>query len=600
LSFQPIPAQSIFSGKIVDQNSEPIPFAHIRVENTNIGTVSNHEGVFKLVANLDYENSIAVISSIGYKPKKVVIHDGYQIIFLNEDLTQLAEVIIVAKDYGRELVLKAINAIPKNYPTTNEKHMGFFRETTFWENEKKPIYIAEAVIESVKKDYTKKNKLGDVKLIEFRKYESEKLDSLETRIYAGSHHIHRFDIVARRHGVLRNPDSYKFDIVDTLRQNGKDVYKISFKKKKKHSGHLYILEDSFAIVKAEIEQNSNFDILDDDRQFLAYTVSYEQGEDDLWRFMNSNYKTTFRKKTGLLNLTSEYVSTDVQVAKDDIPYMERLQFSEILLDNTKEYNPNFWNSYNIIAPNEISEELFRSIDYSTRRNTTNYPTNLVDFIKRISFEMGLTWTTFDIAPNNVSYTNSIIDIQETNEALNKGSLSFSSSIFYSISPYFMIGYANERNISRTGISSNDFVVTSNFNLNPKGRPITISPRVHFGFQKLNYFIQNFNLEEDIEIDGKTIYSANVDAYLSQRGFRLKPTLVLKVEQSKRISFLISTAYNFSLTDKDGILFREKDGFILFPRKVFLENGQENLSIEYNGEQSFENTVSINLGIAFKF
>lgn len=598
-SFQFILAQSIISGKIVDSNNEPIPYAHIRLENTNTGTISNAIGVFKIVVNIENKDKLLIISSLGYKTEKINLNDEYQTITLTEDITQLNEVVIVSKDYAKELIEKAINAIPNNYPTSNERHTGFFRETTTWETEKKPIYINEAVIDAVKEDYTKRNRSGDVKLIELRKYKSEDLDSLNFRIYAGSHHIHRFDIVARREAFLSNPKAYNYKIVDTLRQNEKDIYKVFVEKKNENSAYVYIQEQTFAIVKADIKLNSDFGNLGN-REFFHFTVTYEQGEDKRWRFMSSYYKTAFKKQGKILNLTSEYVTTDVKPNNTKIPYLEKLQFSEILLDETKEYNPDFWNNYTIISPNEISESLFKSIDYTKVEKEKKQSDNMSDFIKRMSFEIGLTYTALDIAPNNINYNNSVIDIQQNNNAINRSSVSFAISIFYAIKPYFMIGYANESKILRTGINSNDFVIAGKFNLNPNGRPINISPRLHIGYQELDYYLKQFNLEEDMEIDGKEINSEKVNVFLSQRGFRIKPGMVLSIESSKHVSFLISTSYNLHLNQKDGLVFREKGEAGLFPRKIFLENGQENLSIETSQEDLFENTININAGIAIRF
>lgn len=606
-SFQCILAQSIISGKIIDSNNEPIPFAHIRLENTNIGTISNDIGVFKLVVHIENKDKLLIISSLGYKTEKITLDDEYQTITLTEDVTQLNEVVIVSKDYAKELVENAIKAIPNNYPIVNERHTGFFRETTTWENEKKPIFINEAVIEAIKEDYTKRNKSGDVKLVELRKYEGEELDSLDFRIHAGSHHIHRFDIVARREAFLSNPKAYKYSIVDTLRQNDKDVYKVLIKKKNENSAHVYIQEETFAIIKADIKLNSNFGIFGNrylyllgNREFLNFTVTYEQGEDKRWRFMNSYYKTAFKKQGKILNLTSEYVTTNITTNNREIPYLERLQFSETLLDETKKYNSEFWNNYTIISPDEISESLFKSIDYVKLEEERKQSDNIPDFVKRISTENGLNLTTFNIASNTINYNNSVIDLQQNNNEINKGSVSIALSIFYAVAPNFLIGYASESKISRTGINSNDFVIAGNFNLNPNGRPINISPRLHFGYQELDYYLKQFNLEEDIEIDGKEINSEKVSVFLSQRGFRVKPGLVLSIESSKHVSFLISTSYNLHLNQKNGLVFREKGEAGLFPRKIFLENGQENLSIETSQESLFENTISINAGIAFRF
>lgn len=591
-------AQTTVSGKIIDQNNAPIPYAHIRIDNTNIGTVSNENGQFKLTT--DTKNIVLVISSLGFETKRIALKKDYQIITLMEDATQLSEIVIVAKDYdyAKELIKKAINAIPDNYPKIDERHTGFFREVTTLESEEDPVYIAEAVIEAIKKDYYKQRRAGDVTLKEFRKYEGIALDTMSYRIYAGSHHIHRFDLVARRQGFLENPNGYNYKILDTLRQNGSDVFKVSFKNKRGESGHVYIMDESFAIVKADIEQTENFIVPGTNRQYLKIIVSYEQGDDNIWRFKNSYYNTVFKSQGRLLNLTSEYVTTDVKPNTNDIPYIERLQFSENLIDETKDYNPNFWNNYTIISPNEVSETLFASVDYSKEKDTDEK--SFSDILKKPIIEFGFTWTSVNIASNTIDYSNGPINIQQNNEEVTNGSISLAISIFYPISQKLMVGYANESKLSRTGITSNDLVVAGTFNANPKGRPFTISPRLHVGYQDIQSFVQDFNIKESVEIDDTSIDFKNTAVFLSQRGFRLKPSLVLRIEQSKRLGFFVSTAYNIPINNKSGLLFRKKGFSSLFSSKTFLENGNENLSINSDSDQIFQNRFSINAGITFSF
>lgn len=594
---QCILGQSIVSGKIVDTNNRPISFAHIIIETSNKGTIANEDGVFRLLVTEENLSKRLIISSIGFRTKKVTITDQYQTITLAEDITQLNEIVIVSKDYAKELIKKAINAIPNNYPTTAERHTGFFRETTTRNGEEKPIYITEAVIEAIKEGYTKRNKSGDVKLIEFRKYESDMVDSLPTKFYAGSHHIHRFDMVARREAFLSKPDNYQYKIVDTLKQDGKDIYKVSIREKNENSAHIYIQDKSFAILKAEIKLTSNFGVLGP-REYFNFTVSYKQGNDNLWRYNNSNYETAFRRQGKVLNLKSEYVTTDIEANKDNIPYLERLQFSDIILDETKEYNPNFWNNYTIISPNETSEALFKSIDYSAKNDEDKESKDQTSLRKRLLFEFGFNWTTFNIASNTINYTNSSLDIQQNRASTNENSLNLSNSVFYRIKPYFLIGFSNEFKISKTGISASDLVIAGNFNLNPNGRPISISPRLHFGYQQIDHFIRQYGLDEDISINGKRIKSDKLDVFLSQRGLRLKPSLSLHIEQSHRLGFFISTSYNFSLNNQKGLSFRERGR--LFPKRVFLKNGQENLSITSTKDNLFENIISISAGFTFKF
>lgn len=61
-------AQFQFKGKIVAEDDSPLPGAVIRIENTNIGTISDANGDFTL-SSID-EGIVLVVSFVGYKPLK--------------------------------------------------------------------------------------------------------------------------------------------------------------------------------------------------------------------------------------------------------------------------------------------------------------------------------------------------------------------------------------------------------------------------------------------------------------------------------------------------------------------------------------------------
>jgi len=67
--------------------------------------------------------------------------------------------------------------------------------------------------------------------MESRKYVSKQLDTFPYGIYGSAHHMHRFDIIARRSEFLSNPHKFNYEIKDTLRFLGKNVFKVFFKVK---------------------------------------------------------------------------------------------------------------------------------------------------------------------------------------------------------------------------------------------------------------------------------------------------------------------------------------------------------------------------------
>jgi len=89
-------AQSALTGKVTDQTGEPIIGASVKMKGTNLGTITDVSGVFKL--NGTGKGTI-VISYIGYQPQEIAISGKSNItVQLKEDQKSLEEVVVVG--YG--------------------------------------------------------------------------------------------------------------------------------------------------------------------------------------------------------------------------------------------------------------------------------------------------------------------------------------------------------------------------------------------------------------------------------------------------------------------------------------------------------------------
>lgn len=602
--------QTNISGKIVDEHNKPMPFVHIRLENINLGTISNENGLFKLVIGKGHEDKAIIISALGYQTQQVFLEEGDYVIQMTPDVTHLQEVTIKATDRGKELIKKAIEAIPKNYPLVEERHFGFFREVTHWNKQKEPIYIAETSIESIKKSYSKKQLSGDVKLVEVRKYKSTQLDSTNVRIYAGVHHIHRFDVVARREAFLQKLDRFKYKIVDTINRRDKNVYKIHFRNKEKISGYVYILDSTFAIIKAEFKQSSGFNhflFSPENRKYLNYTVTYEQGKDSLWRFKQSNYKTAFKRKNKVLVLSSEYVTTNIEPNSKKMAYSDKFQYSDILLNKEKVYKPDFWNNYNIVLPNKEYEDLFKSMGHSLKTINDNHTQDeqlqgkskkWIDILFRLRQEMSFTATSIGVASNRVTFGNTALNIQQSLNSSRENVYGISYSLLYELKPHFFIGYAGETKISKSGISSHNLSLIKCININPNRRPVFIVPGINLGYQEQKYFLGNFTASEDFNVNGKSFRSGKTAVFLSQRNVSFQPNLSLSVEKNHRFNVLFSMKYNIPLNKNSGLLLQEKEGFFLFRKNTFVKNGTENLIIEHSNDL-LKNNIGVSAGIVYR-
>lgn len=95
------------TGSVLDKNGVPLPGASIVVKGTTIGTSTDFDGNFTLNAPQDATTLVA--SYIGYTTKEVPISKDPITITLQEDASQLEEVIVVG--YGTQKKSDVVNAV---------------------------------------------------------------------------------------------------------------------------------------------------------------------------------------------------------------------------------------------------------------------------------------------------------------------------------------------------------------------------------------------------------------------------------------------------------------------------------------------------------
>lgn len=87
------------SGKILNENNQPLPGANILIKGSQKGAISDFDGLFKIT--LESETDLLIISYTGYKTKEVaVLGKKYITVTLNPDQNVLNEIVIVV-GYGK-------------------------------------------------------------------------------------------------------------------------------------------------------------------------------------------------------------------------------------------------------------------------------------------------------------------------------------------------------------------------------------------------------------------------------------------------------------------------------------------------------------------
>lgn len=597
-----IKAQEHFGGKITDTKGQAVAFAHIQLDKTGIGTVSNKNGDFKLRIPHHIKVRTVNISSIGYLPTSAELSSSNQVIVLREDVRILKEVTITPRDYARELVEKAISRIPDNYPAKAEMHTGFLREKVWWEGHAQtPVYIAESVLRSAKEPYTEKHDHGIVKLLEGRKYEGKALDTLSYRIIGSAHHAHSFDAVARREAFLSNPNAYIYEITDTTRLQNQEVFIVSFKKKRNH-GHVYIIDSSFAIIQVNFhyKEFSSFSFWDIGRKFMDYTTSYYLAEDGRYRLKYTNYTTEFDRGKQPFVLHSEYSTTHISSEYEYIPYLDRIQSGEILLQKTGEHDPDFWKDYNISIPDTKADSLFRLSEKFANPKTslqasTGKSQKIIKALFRLSFSYELIYTPLHV--QNYTYD---LNVSNINVSGNSGNQMIStygivSGIYYRLKRDFSLGIKTTDAFTKSRMKSIDLAIFKDININPAGRPVYITPGLQAGHLTIRHFQKEFSFENSFNINSKKFDSGKMDIYLQATGLRVLPTISIGMEKSHRWQFMLTAGYNMMLTYQHGLSLDETDEFFLKQKKTFVKDERHGLTI-HNNRRLLRNSLNLSIGV----
>lgn len=387
----------VISGQLKDQKTgKGIPYANIGIPERGIGTTSNDDGKFTFKVPEYYSSSTLIVSVIGYKTFKNPVKQFTSPVIIELEPTSytLAEIEIIDEAGVENIIKKAVQRIPDNYPSQARNALGFYRESRT-DSMDQHIYLAEGVLNIYKTSYTN-SKEGMVSLVQGRKINLK--NPLDTIIRGGfsSGHMaaHRFDFVKNREDFI-NEDffpAYKYWIENITTYNGRQVYVIGFdkdpsgkglKRQKvgrtsiinrifgrsksklldaRLKGKVYIEKDSYAFIRAEFEvtkqglkRYEDYPLYSGNWSSNTYIVNYQQVEGK-WYFSDA-LREGGRRTGG--TYSNEIKITEIDTKKGQpLPYLDRLDRGEEFVDMTGRYDEHFWKSYNTVP---MSEKLTESM-----------------------------------------------------------------------------------------------------------------------------------------------------------------------------------------------------------------------------------------------
>ena len=369
---------------------------NVSVPGTNIGTVTNSDGLFSLkIKDAEIVRGLEV-SHIGYLNTQISLKENKDLstltVWMIPAPNLLSEIVIFGNN-ARGIVEEAIRKIPVNYSPNENMLTTFYRETV--QKRRRYISVSEAVIDVYKTAYNDRVPVKDkVQLQKGRRLLSQKnSDTLAVKVVGGPSLAIYLDVVKNQDALLNmgDLDYYEFHIEEPVNFDNRMQYVISFRPKVSlmyalFYGKLYIDFEKLAFTRAEFSldmKNKTKAVeailhkkplgLQFKPQEVSYLVTYKEqnGKTYLNYIWNTiRFKCDWKKRLFSSGYTvySEMVVTDRQ--EDNFTAISnKTSFKEkqVFYDLVDEYwNEDFWKEYNIIEPTESLEHAVNKLKKQSR------------------------------------------------------------------------------------------------------------------------------------------------------------------------------------------------------------------------------------------
>jgi len=389
-------AYQSYSGKILDsETKKPVVFANVLLKGTSIGTVTNADGEFLIKAPAKSDIQVIEITHIGYATKLIQLPEleGGKTSILLSSVTIPIEAVTVSYGDPVELLLTAINNIPKNYSVDPVMLKAFYRETIM--QNRNYVGVAEAVLDIYKAEYS--NSAGSDRPLIYKGRKSQdyrKMDTVIVKLQGGPFVSLMLDI-AKHPGEILSPDmmdQYDYSYGGITSVQDRQAIIIKFEPKDfvdipLYRGSIFLDVENLAFIgmdflldEKKIEDAADLFIrkkpasMRVDIESANYMVKYRVFEDTWYlSYVRSelNFKCKWQKKlfSSRYGLMTEMAVTDLD--KENITkfrYREATKMSDILSEQVSQFeDPDFWGVDNIIKPDESIESAIAKLSRKMRR-----------------------------------------------------------------------------------------------------------------------------------------------------------------------------------------------------------------------------------------
>ena len=380
-----------FSGKIINaENKEPLIFANLNVLESNISTISNSKGDFKIKIPKSYSSSKIKVSFIGFKTRIIDLKSfvDQNTISLNVYVTPLSEMVMSIPKDVEGLVKETLSNSGQNYLKENTIMTAFYRETI--KRKRRNVSLSEAVVNIYKSPYKLYSKKDVIKILKIRKdTDYSRLDTLALKLSGGPFNTLFQDIIKYPNYFIPSffISNYSFSVHRTSKINNRPVYVVRFKQKEDimdpfYYGELFIdgenkilLSATYSLNVSDKEKASKLFVRKKPKGAnvwptkAVYRVDYAE-RNGKWFYSYSNlsidFKVNWDKKIFNKNysLSSEMAITDwIENRTLDYPRRRELINPSIILTDSKLgfQDLNFWGQDNIIEPENSIQNAIKKI-----------------------------------------------------------------------------------------------------------------------------------------------------------------------------------------------------------------------------------------------
>lgn len=383
----------LVTGIVKDKESrKALANVNIAVQGSNVGTVTNADGVFSLkvsqeelsrgvvVSHLGYQNTLVSAEALTKSQKRLTIW-----------LTPTVLTLEMVNVYGGDplaLVEQAIRRVPQNYAPNDHLFSAFYRETIQKRN--RYIGISEAVADVYKTSYQTRDASRErVQILKGRRLESQKKsDTLAVKIAGGPNMPIYLDVAKNDEELLdvNMLHCYRFSMQLSMSIDDRMQYVVAFEPRvvldyPLYTGLLYIDQQTLTLTRAEFQLDlSNKEkavrhILRKKPAGLRFklnevsyltTYRYQEGRAYLNYLRNFiRFKCDWKKRlfSSTFTTTTEMVMVDrTDHPEERIDSKDAFKQKDIFYDVVEEYwNADFWKDYNIIEPTESLESAVKKL-----------------------------------------------------------------------------------------------------------------------------------------------------------------------------------------------------------------------------------------------